>query len=99
MARYDLLSPRSNNRDDRTYFHKVGAMFENANGDGFNIVFDSLPLPDKDGQVRLIAKPPLERDGDRRGGGRPEATRTQGREHQPVMAGTISAAIEDEIPF
>jgi hypothetical protein len=97
MARYDLLSPRSNNRDDRTYFHKVGAMFENANGDGFNIVFDSLPLPDKDGQVRLIAKLPLERDGEREG----QRTRQEpARNERPVKTQTLQEAVKgDEIPF
>ena len=98
-TRYDLLSPRKNNRDDRTYFHKVGAMFENANRDGFNISLDSLPLPDASGEVRLIAKLPLERDGPRREG-EPSTANTTPTSIQIYAANqSLKTDIDDEIPF
>lgn len=57
--RYDLLSVRESN--GKAYFSKLGAMFPNKNGDGFNIVLDAIPAPN-DGQFRLIAKVPQDRD-------------------------------------
>ena len=41
---------------------RVGTLFESKNGDGYNIVLDALPLPDKEGRVALIARPPRPRD-------------------------------------
>ena len=58
MTRYDLLSPRPK-KDGGTSWHKVGAAFPRDKG-GFSLVFDSLPLPDKEGRVSLMmweAKP------------------------------------------
>lgn len=61
--RYDLLTARESN--GKTYFTKLGAMFPNKAGDGFNILLDGVPAS-VDGQYRLIAKIPLERDGGER---------------------------------
>lgn len=58
-TRYDLLSVRESN--GKSYFTKCGAMFPNKAGDGFNIVMDVMPAP-TDGQFRLIAKVPQQRD-------------------------------------
>ena len=58
MTRYDLLSPRKG-RNDKTHWHKVGTAFPQEKG-GFSLVFDSLPLADEKGEVRLMmweAKP------------------------------------------
>lgn len=63
MTRFDLISPRER-KDGKTYWHKVGAAFEREKG-GYSLVFDSLPLPDKDGRVSLLMTEPLDRDGDR----------------------------------
>lgn len=52
MAHFDLVSPRKG-RDDKTRWHKVGAAFPRDKG-GFQLVFDSLPLPDSDGRVTLM---------------------------------------------
>lgn len=62
VARYDLLTARESN--GKTYFNKIGVMFPNKNGDGFNIMLEALPLPGPDG-CRLIAKVPQDRTGDR----------------------------------
>lgn len=56
--RYDLLTARESN--GKTYFTKLGAMFPNKAGDGFNILLDGVPAS-VDGQYRLIAKQPQER--------------------------------------
>jgi hypothetical protein len=60
--RYDLLTVRESN--GKSYFTKLGAMFPNQKGDGFNIVLDGVPAS-VDGQYRLLAKVPLPRDNDR----------------------------------
>jgi len=57
--RYDLLTVRESN--GKSYFTKLGAMFPNKAGDGFNILLDGVPAS-VDGQYRLIAKVPQERD-------------------------------------
>ena len=82
MAHFDLLSPRKG-RDDKTRWHKVGAAFPRDKG-GFQLVFDSLPLPDAEGRVSLMmweAKP--REDGRQQGG------------HQSQARDTF----DDEIPF
>lgn len=72
--RYDAMSPRE--RGGKTYWTRIGTMFPSKNGDGFNLVLDALPLPDKEGQVRVSMFPPKERDTgtqertEQRGGGR-----------------------------
>ena len=58
MNRYDLISPRED-KHGKTRWQKVGAAFPRDAG-GFSLVFDALPLPDKEGNVRLLmaeAKP------------------------------------------
>lgn len=56
--RYDILTVRESN--GKSYFTKLGAMFVNKAGDGFNILLDGVPAS-TDGQYRLIAKRPQER--------------------------------------
>lgn len=63
--RYDLLTVRESN--GKSYFTKLGAMFPNQKGDGFNIVLDGVPAS-TEGQYRLIAKIPQPRE-DRGGQG------------------------------
>lgn len=57
--RYDILIARESN--GKTYFTKLGAMFANKKGDGWNILLDAIGAP-VDGQYRLIAKVPQPRD-------------------------------------
>jgi hypothetical protein len=52
-TRYDVLSPRKRADSDKTYWHRVGTAFERERG-GLSVVLDSLPLPDAEGQVRLL---------------------------------------------
>jgi len=62
-------------QDGKSYFNKVGAAFAHKDGQGFNVVLDSLPV---DG--RLTLRTPQERVEDTRKG-RPQ-DRNQGRQRQ-----------------
>jgi len=37
-------------QDDKSYFNKVGAAFEHKDGEGFNVILDSMPV---DGRITL----------------------------------------------
>lgn len=84
--RFDILSPRPK-KDGGTRWHKIGAAFT-ANGGGYNLVFDSLPLPDKEGRVSLIMREPLDRDG-----------APAPRQSAPKQSGRMADAIDDDIPW
>jgi hypothetical protein len=36
----------------------IGAAFAHQSGDGFNIVLQALPIPDRDGQCKIVLRPP-----------------------------------------
>jgi hypothetical protein len=41
----------------------IGAAFPHQSGDGFNIILQALPLPNGDGQCKIVLRPPKdERD-------------------------------------
>lgn len=86
MTRFDLLSPRKG-RDDKTHWHKVGTAFPRDKG-GFQLIFDSLPLPDNEGRVSLMMWEAKPRDGyqDQRQEPRQQA------QNRPSVS-------DDEIPF
>lgn len=85
MAKYwEVSSPRPG-KDGKTHWTRVGTMFESKNGDGFNMVFDALPLPDKEGRVAVIVRPPRPRDG---------ATQSQ-----DVAVVGLGAQLNDEVPW
>jgi hypothetical protein len=56
-------------RNGKTHWTRIGTMFENRDGNGFNLVFNALPIAslDRDGKIecRVVAFPP--RDDDRSG--------------------------------
>ncbi len=60
MTRYDLLSPRQG-KDGKTRWFKVGAGFPRDKG-GFSLIFDALPIPDKEGRVQLLMSEPKPRE-------------------------------------
>lgn len=80
--RYDVCAPRAG-KDDKTFWHRVGSAFESEKGIG--IVFDSLPLPDKDGRVSVRLFEPREK----------------GQTAKPAAASTGGKRgdMNDEIPF
>lgn len=57
--RYDVCAPRAGREEGKTFWHRVGTAFESEKGIG--IIFDSLPLPDKDGRVTVRLFEPRER--------------------------------------
>jgi hypothetical protein len=64
-------------------------MFESKDGTGFNLVFDALPLPDKEGGVRLIARLP-----------RPKESQEAYRDKRDTSQGNrLSSDLNDEVPF
>ena len=88
--RLDVCSPRARKDSDKPYWHRVGTAFEGEKG--INIVFDSLPLPDKEGRVSvfLFEQKPKE--------DRPAASTAK----SAYKSGASSAGrndMDDEIPF
>ena len=40
----------------------IGAAFPHQSGDGYNIILQALPIPDRDGQCKLVLRPPKDAD-------------------------------------
>ena len=47
---------RGEGQDD--YWLPIGAAFAHQSGDGYNIVLQALPIPDRDGQCKIVLRPP-----------------------------------------
>ena len=66
--RYELKTARKG-KDDKTYWTKVGVMFPMKGKDGFNIIFEAMPLmtTNDKGEIecRVAAWPPYEDNGQR----------------------------------
>lgn len=56
--RFDVLAPRTK-KDGGTFWHRVGTAFEGEKG--ISIIFDSLPMPDKEGRCSVSLFEPRER--------------------------------------
>lgn len=48
---YIAYSVKEKKQNEKAYFHKIGAMWPNKKGDGFNLILDSLPM---DGEITLL---------------------------------------------
>jgi hypothetical protein len=79
--RWDVCAPRPGR--EKTFWHRVGTAFEGKSGIG--IVFDSLPLPDKEGRVSVQLFEPREK-----GASPPARTAPRSSGHDDM---------DDEIPF
>ena len=80
--------------DEKTAFTKVGAAFPTRTGDGFTVVLDAFPAPDREsGQYRILLMPPIERDNNR-----PRSDRDDPRTGGGAPRG-YGDAMDDEIPF
>jgi hypothetical protein len=44
------------------YWLPIGAAFPHQNGDGYNVVLRALPIPDRDGQCKIVLRPPKDAD-------------------------------------
>lgn len=40
----------------------IGAAFAHQNGDGFNVMLQALPIPNGDGQCKIVLRPPKSDD-------------------------------------
>ncbi|WP_333673285.1 hypothetical protein [Elioraea tepidiphila] len=102
MSRLDVLSPRKG-KNDKTYWLKVGAAFPRDAG-GYSLTLDALPLPDAEGQVRLLLAEPRQ-DGAQGASGAPGAQAPAGGSvtafpgARRASGGTRGAPLDDDIPF
>lgn len=83
--RFDVCSPRPK-KDGGTYWHRVGTAFEGEKGIG--ILFDSLPMPDKEGRVSVQLFEPREKTEAAPPARAPSRAPTRARDD-----------MDDEIPF
>jgi hypothetical protein len=84
MKRLELLLPIKR-RDGKTIFKNLGSAFEARNGEGYDLIFDCLPMPGPDG-CRVLMRPPL--------APRDDAAPRVSEARKPA-----SDALDDEIPF
>jgi hypothetical protein len=40
----------------------IGAAFPHQSGDGFNIILQALPIPNGDGQCKIVLRPPRDEE-------------------------------------
>lgn len=83
-TRFDISSPRPK-KDGGTYWVKIGTAFTSEKGT--QLIFDALPLPDKEGRVVANLFPPR----DKNGGGSFKASQQQ--------SGGFDADLDDGVPF
>lgn len=80
--RFDISSPRPK-KDGGTYWVKIGTAWVNEKGT--QLVFDALPLPDKEGRVVANLFPPRDNGGQQR--------------VQQQSGGFDNSDLEDSVPF
>jgi hypothetical protein len=51
---------RGEGQDD--FWLAIGAAFPHQSGDGFNVVLQALPIPNGDGQCKIVLRPPKSDD-------------------------------------
>ena len=51
---------RGEGQDD--FWLPIGAAFAHQSGEGFNLILQALPLPDRDGQCKIVLRPPKDDD-------------------------------------
>lgn len=83
--RKDICTPRAK-KDGGTYWVKIGTAWESDKG--IQLVFDALPLPDKEGRVVANLFEPREGNG---GGGFKAPTQQSG--------GFDNSDLDDSVPF
>jgi len=52
---------RGEGQDD--FWLPIGAAFKHQSGDGFNVILQALPIPNGDGQCKIVLRPPKDGDG------------------------------------
>lgn len=84
-------------KEGKTFWHRVGTAFLKENGN-IGILFDSYPLPDKEGRVNVQLFEPKPRDGEATQNENDDAQSGQGA-GKPDMVGGGRSVYDDEIPF
>jgi hypothetical protein len=51
---------RGEGQDD--FWLPIGAAFPHQSGDGFNVILQALPIPNGDGQCKIVLRPPKGED-------------------------------------
>ena len=101
VSRLDVLSPRRG-KDDKTRWIKLGAAFPRDAG-GYSLVLDALPLPDAEGQVRLLLAEPRQEGAQGAAGAPAQAGQSGGNvasfPRRAAGGGSRGADDGDAIPF
>ncbi len=48
------------------FWQALGAAFPHQDGKGYNVVLQALPIPDRDGQCKIVLRPPKNDEDDQR---------------------------------
>jgi hypothetical protein len=49
---------------EKDFWQPIGAAFPHQSGDGYNIILQALPIPNGDGQCKIVLRPPKDQDGE-----------------------------------
>lgn len=49
-------------KDQDDFWLPIGAAFKHQSGDGYNLVLQALPIPNGDGQCKIVLRPPKDED-------------------------------------
>lgn len=92
-TRFDVCSPRPRKDSDKPYWHRVGTAFHGEKG--INIVFDSLPLPDREGRVSVVLFEPRDKNDTLAKSSSPAPSSQSVR----LSSADMGKDMNDEIPF
>jgi hypothetical protein len=59
---------------EKDFWQPIGAAFPHQSGDGYNIILQALPIPNGDGQCKIVLRPPKDDSDDQRPQERPTAS-------------------------
>jgi hypothetical protein len=51
---------REGQQDD--FWLAIGAAFAHQNGEGYNVILQALPIPNGDGQCKIVLRPPKDEE-------------------------------------
>ena len=54
MRAYTVI--KRDGQDD--FWLPIGAAFKHQSGEGYNVILQALPIPDGDGQCKIVLRPP-----------------------------------------
>jgi hypothetical protein len=71
---------RREGKDD--WWTQIGTAFEHADGKGWNLILNALPITGADGECKIVLRTPKERDDDRQDDRRTKSNGRQDNEHR-----------------